>query len=443
MSKHIGDHRTISRGIGFRAVVGALSLGLVAGTLTVVAGPVAPASADTGRASDGIGWYRPSDSSWHLSFTTPPNGESDAKFVFGPGNSGGIVPVAGDWDGDGASSIAWYRHSDASWHFSSDLSGGPSDATFVYGPAGNSSVQPIAGDWDGDGKDTVGWYRPSDGSYHLASKNDPSATSSPFVYGPAGNASVQAIAGDWDGNGKDTVGWYRPSDGSYHLASKNDPSATSTPFVFGPAGNTAVTAVAGDWDGDGKSTVGWYRPSDGSWHLSSANTTGAGSTPFVFGTTGDPTIIPVAGDWDGKVSAPTSPTLPTNSTAEQTVQYARSYVGKTLPQIRPGTSAPWSSYGNYDWCAWFATWVLRDTTGGAYYTYVDDTRRLGTATITPRVGDLVLFGDYHVGIVSKYYNGRWYLIDGNGASSGNGPANTIVQERPIWDADHTFVRISY
>lgn len=71
------------------------------------------APADTSQASPlnnkaGIGFYEPSGSSFHLLYDTPlSGGASDLAFSFGPANSGEIVPVAGDWDGDGTTSVGF------------------------------------------------------------------------------------------------------------------------------------------------------------------------------------------------------------------------------------------------------------------------------------------------------------------------------------------------
>lgn len=301
----MGNTQKLNHRTWLRALAGAAAVVVLSGVAVVTTSPADTAQANSLNSAAGIGYYQPSDSSFHLSYEVPPSGGgSDRAFQFGPNNSGGIVPVWGDWDGNGSSSVGWYRYSDASWHLTEDLNDG-TDITFLYGPAGNTSVVPVAGDWNGDGKDTVGWYRPSDASWHLASTNGNGATSSTFVFGEAGNSSVTAIAGDWNGDGKDTVGWYRPSDGSWHLASANANGATSTPFAWGEAGNPSVQPLAGDWNGDGKDTVGWYRASDASYHLTDTNATGSASINFVFGPKGNSSLVPVAGDWDGKV-APSS-----------------------------------------------------------------------------------------------------------------------------------------
>ena len=85
-----------------RSIAGALALGLGATTLASC-GPVA--------GTDEVGWYRQSDSSYHLRW---PDGSS-APFAFGDGSTG-TFPVAGDWQDRGTSLVGWYRRSDASWH---------------------------------------------------------------------------------------------------------------------------------------------------------------------------------------------------------------------------------------------------------------------------------------------------------------------------------------
>ena len=79
---------------------------------------------------------------------------------------------------------------------------------FAYGPA---SVIPIVGDWNGDGVDTVGWYDPSTGGFSLADSNAAGATSTTFVFGPT-NSDMLPIVGNWgQSNGADTIGLYDPA----------------------------------------------------------------------------------------------------------------------------------------------------------------------------------------------------------------------------------------
>jgi hypothetical protein len=326
-----------------RGIAAAALAILVASGLTVAAAPAAPAHANTANNAAGVGYYDRGDSSFHLSYSIPTGTQSDRAFVFGPPNQGGIVPVSGDWDGDGSSTVGWYRYSDASWHLTNELNGeGASNITFTYGPAGDTSIQPVVGDWDGDGKDTVGWYRPSDASWHLASSNSTSLTSTTFVWGIAGDATLQAVAGDWNGDGKATAGWYRPSDASWHLAASNSASPATTAFVWGPAGNTTVKAIVGDWDGNKTASVGWYRPSDASFHVTNTNAASGTSITANFGPAGDSSIVPLAGDWDGLIA----PSTTAQSVAQRIVaQYNAGKVSFLYPGVYTREIVPLAQTG--------------------------------------------------------------------------------------------------
>ena len=148
--------------------------------------PPEPISGQTGQAP---GWYRPTDKSWHLK-NSYSSGPSDITFVYGDTT---VVPVTGDWDGDGDDTPGWYRPSDKSWHLKNSYSSGPSDIAFVYG---DTTVVPVTGDWDGDGDDTPGWYRPSDKSWHLKNSYSSGPSDIAFVYG---DTTVDPVIGDWDG----------------------------------------------------------------------------------------------------------------------------------------------------------------------------------------------------------------------------------------------------
>jgi hypothetical protein len=74
-----------------------------------------------------------------------------------PGMTAEDVPFAGDWNCDGKASPGYYRPSNSSWHLWDDLDNGEV-VTSLTGARPNDI--PVVGDWDGDGCDTVGIYRP-------------------------------------------------------------------------------------------------------------------------------------------------------------------------------------------------------------------------------------------------------------------------------------------
>ncbi len=229
-----------------------------------------------------VGWYRSSDASFHLT-NEHANGASDYAYVLGAPN---MIPLTGDWDGNGTTTTGWYRPSDASFHLRNSHGNGPSDHAFVFGPP---NMVPVTGDWNGDGKTTVGWYRGSDASFHLRNRLSNGATDHAFVFGAT---NMTPVTGDWNGDGVTTVGWYRGSDASFHLTDKTNGGATDHAFVFGPPNMKPVT---GDWNADGKTTIGWYRGSDASFHLTNNHNNGPSDHAFVFGA---PNMTPVTGDWN-------------------------------------------------------------------------------------------------------------------------------------------------
>jgi hypothetical protein len=85
--------------------------------------------------------------------------------------------------------------------------GGDADVTFTYGRAGDI---PITGDWNGDGRTTIGVVRGN--RFHLRNANSGGAANVSFAYG---HASDTPVTGDWNGNGRHGVGVYRH--GSWHL----------------------------------------------------------------------------------------------------------------------------------------------------------------------------------------------------------------------------------
>ena len=98
-------------------------------------------------------------------------GYADISFGFG---APGWLPVAGDWDGDGDTTIGLYDPTTATFHLRNTNSVGYADASFVFGTA-NSGFKPVAGDWDGTGGDSVGLYDSISSVFYLKNFNTQSA----------------------------------------------------------------------------------------------------------------------------------------------------------------------------------------------------------------------------------------------------------------------------
>jgi hypothetical protein len=130
------------------------------------------------------------------------------------------------------------------------------------------------------------------------------------------------------------------------------------------------------------------------------------------------------------------------TTAAAAVAEARKYLGWKFLDIRGETTGEWATYPIADWCAWFASWCIRGL-GAGLIRDAGDMKSVGGEYTSPEVGDIVVFGQHHTGIVSKIVDGTPWLIDGNGVSTGDDITTRKVAERPVWAEAHTYTRPDY
>jgi hypothetical protein len=161
-------------------------------------------------------------------------------------------------------------------------SDGSADTAFTFG--GGGAMVPVTGDWDGDGTTTPGVYNPTTGAFFLRNSNTPGNADIVFTFGP-GNAGFTPIVGDWDGSGTDTVGLYDPLTGAFFLKNSNANGPADVTFTFG-AGGAGLAPVTGDWDGNDTDTVGLYDAVTGTYFLRYANANGPADAAFTFGAGG-------------------------------------------------------------------------------------------------------------------------------------------------------------
>jgi hypothetical protein len=239
--------------------------------------------------SDTPGVVVASTGAWFLKDANA-GGPADTIFTYGGGGS--LVPLAGDWNGDGTDTPGLYNPVTGAFFLKNSNAPGGADTVFTFGAAGAGLVA-LSGDWDGDGADSVGLYAPSTGAFFLKNANAPGPADAVFSFGPGG-AGLSPMAGDWNGDGVDTVGLYVSGTGTFFLRNANASGPADLAFSYGPAN---VTPLRGDWNGDGVDTVGVYVAGTGAWFLRNANGPGAANLTFSYGPTG---VVPLAGNWDGQ-----------------------------------------------------------------------------------------------------------------------------------------------
>ena len=258
-------------------------------------------------AADGIGFYQPGSSTFHLKESFTP-GNSDLYFNFGPSDNYSWLPLTGDWNGDGADSVGFYDPWQSLFHLKNQFTPGASDHYFQFGPAGYAGWEPLVGDWDGDGFDSIGFYQPDLSLFHLKNSFQPGDSDIYFQFGPTGNAGWQPLVGDWNGDGVDTIGFYQPDQSLFHLKNSFSPGASDQYFQFGPGGNAGWQALIGDWNSDSLDTIGLYQPDNSLFHLKNSFSPGASDVYFQFGPVGYAGWKPLTGNWD--TAAPPADTTP-------------------------------------------------------------------------------------------------------------------------------------
>jgi hypothetical protein len=225
---------------------------------------------------------------------TNSGGYADAAYGYGAPNSGWI-PLAGDWDGDGMTTVGMYDPSSSCFYLTNASGGGMAQITFGFGQA-NAGWLPVVGDWNGDNVDTVGLYDPQSSCFLLSNKNQSGFADLAFGYGSPG-AGWTPIAGDFDGDGIDGVGLYATSSSTFYLRDSTTTGMANYTVAFGQGG-AGWKPILGDWNADGQDTIAVYDPASGTFYERDSNTSGYAEHTFGFGET-NRGWLPLAGDWNG------------------------------------------------------------------------------------------------------------------------------------------------
>jgi hypothetical protein len=245
-----------------------------------------------------IGVYR--NDTWYLDLNNNlawDGPATDAQFSFG---ASGLVPVVGDWNGDGKTKIGVFDPTTCAWYLDWNRNGRWDPGVDKMGFFGASGFVPVVGDWNGDGKDEVGMFNPANGAWYLDTNGNLSWDGTPTdKTGFFGVAGFTPVVGDWTGDGRTKVGVFNPANGAWYLDTNNnlswDGSPTDQAGFFGTAG---FTPIVGEWVGDGKTRVGVFNPANAAWYLDwNANLTWDGSPADKAGFFGVGGMTPIPGRW--------------------------------------------------------------------------------------------------------------------------------------------------
>jgi glucose/arabinose dehydrogenase len=249
-------------------------------------------SSTGGQGGDGVGLFDPATVTFHLKWS-PAAGPEDLTFRFGKRGKGWI-PVAGDWNGDAIGNtdgIGFWDPNTRSFRLKNTPGPGSADLRVNLKQIGPGLI-PLIGDWDGNGTDGVGFYDPASSTFRIKNPLKPGGFGRSFRFGSPGSGLIP-LAGDWDGDGKDSIGVYDPETDTFLLRNSLDGGEADLRYDFNLEED--VVPVVGDWDGDGVDTPGFYRVGPGEFALTGKTGT-AIETVFELGQPGS-NWIPLIGKW--------------------------------------------------------------------------------------------------------------------------------------------------
>ena len=213
-------------------------------------------------------------------------------------SSRGTIPVSGDWNGDGKTTLGYYHPDKGLLRLGRGNRHIAQYDRLRFGPEQASGWWPVAGDWNGDGRQTIGLYNSRKGRLHLRLSNQPADTRTISVRRGGSRASGWIpIAGDWDNDGIDSVGFYETRSGWFRLWNDHLPGAAYIKLRFGPTA-AWIRPLAGDWDGDGTDTPALLNTKRGRFLIRNQNSSGPVERVVRFGRKGRKNL-PLGGDWSG------------------------------------------------------------------------------------------------------------------------------------------------
>jgi hypothetical protein len=171
----------------------------------------------------------------------------------------GLVPAAGDFDGDGRDEIFWYGPGaapDSMWHFQST-----SSVVSIPFSVGGTSYQPLAGDYTGDGTDDIHWYAAGPAGDPLWEFNQGASFTS--VARNVNGSYRPVVASIGKDNTDDTL-WYGPGSTPDSLWDWTQGTTGHTTAALS-VGGTSYRPFRYDYFGEGvrSEDVYWYVPGSG------------------------------------------------------------------------------------------------------------------------------------------------------------------------------------
>ncbi len=225
-------------------------------------------------------WYSVSADSRMLAWEQAWGGDPDSRMM---------LPVIGDYDGDGIADLCMYDAYSGLW-FIRTLT----DTVLAWGePWGGPGYMPVAGDYDGDGLWDLCVYCEATGLWYARS-----LAGETLFYGlEFGGPGFAPVAGDYDGDrAHDLVVCLQDTHTDPNWIYWYGLSTSEIMFWAMPWGVAGWVPVPGDYDGDGAYDLCVYDTANGLWYVASAD----GLRVICWAESlGGPGCTPVSGDFHG------------------------------------------------------------------------------------------------------------------------------------------------
>jgi hypothetical protein len=185
------------------------------------------------------------EGTWYLDSANGPaaNPYNGTVFSFGPTDV--QDQIAGDWNGDGVDTTGYvavsadtFTASARVWLRNANTTGGADlqfDVSLPPLPDSRGRYIPLAGDWNGDGISTVGFYEKYSGKFYLTNSNPATSAEPGFLFTPANfypGMNVTPLPGDWNGDGADSIGVWEPYSKTLLLRNSNSAGPADITIVY-------------------------------------------------------------------------------------------------------------------------------------------------------------------------------------------------------------------
>ncbi len=166
-----------------------------------------------------------------------------------------ILPISGDWDGNGVTDLGFYDPHRRVFGLLADRADGAVDIR-VPANSWRPWLSPVVGDWDGDGRDDLALYDRFARRFSLLGPGGGRVVRT-LQLSERRSCEMRPFAGDWDGDGRDELGLLDPRRRTIHLLRSK---ATGDREVVLPSNepSSRLFPVAIDLDGDGRDELALF-----------------------------------------------------------------------------------------------------------------------------------------------------------------------------------------